>query len=182
MTDISIKEKYSPGERFHSFVILSKTIARKTETGREYSRWECQCDCGKLFLITAKQIHRGQKSCGCQALGGRFTRGETIDVIGQHKYGLYTYKAKNRDLPWELSKEEFLQLIFADCYYCGSLPLTVVKINCHEAKVNGVDRVNNDLGYIKGNCVACCKICNRAKSDATLQEFLDWIKRLRIKK
>lgn len=41
---------------------------------------------------------------------------------------------------------------------------------------NGIDRVNNDIGYIKNNCIPCCKICNRAKNSMSYDDFLNWIK------
>jgi len=27
--------------------------------------WQCQCDCGKLCIISANHLKKGQKSCGC---------------------------------------------------------------------------------------------------------------------
>lgn len=44
--------------------------------------------------------------------------------------------------------------------------------------LNGIDRVNNDLGYINNNVVSCCKTCNLAKSSLTLIEFKNWINNL----
>ena len=34
------------------------------------------------------------------------------------------------------------------------------------------------LWYIAGNVVPCCKICNNAKKDLPLEEFMAWIARL----
>ena len=42
----------------------------------------------------------------------------------------------------------------------------------------GIDRVNNNIGYVLNNCVSCCKFCNSAKLDRTLIEFRDWIKKV----
>jgi hypothetical protein len=36
---------------------------------------------------------------------------------------------------------------------------------------NGVDRVENSLGYSVDNCVACCKICNWMKLTLSVDEF-----------
>ena len=41
--------------------------------------------------------------------------------------------------------------------------------------VNGVDRVNSDLGYEIENCVPCCYRCNSMKMDTSLNEFKDHI-------
>ena len=64
-----------------------------------------------------------------------------------------------------------------NCYYCDSLPE-----NCRKVKNNneiflytGIDRINNDLGYFKENCVPSCIKCNRGKMDRSLDEFLKWV-------
>ena len=56
-------------------------------------------------------------------------------------------------------------LIYADCYYCGKFP----------NKVNGIDRVNNSVGYTYDNCVPCCKRCNYLKNKTTQEEFAQWV-------
>jgi len=43
---------------------------------------------------------------------------------------------------------------------------------------NGIDRINNERGYLKENCVAACFKCNKMKSDYTQEEFLDHIKKI----
>jgi hypothetical protein len=39
--------------------------------------------------------------------------------------------------------------------------------------------VDNTKGYTKENCVPCCKICNRLKSDLTKEEFEEYQKRVK---
>jgi len=43
---------------------------------------------------------------------------------------------------------------------------------------NGIDRVDNAIGYLTDNCVACCKVCNRAKLQMSKNEFFDHIKKI----
>lgn len=43
---------------------------------------------------------------------------------------------------------------------------------------NGIDRVDNAVGYILENCIPCCEFCNKAKGTKTYFDFLDWICRL----
>ena len=43
---------------------------------------------------------------------------------------------------------------------------------------NGIDRVNNKLGYLLGNVVACCNACNVSKMERTESEFEEWALRL----
>lgn len=47
--------------RFGRLTALQPTKERKDGS----VVWECQCDCGKVTLISAKQLRRGTQSCGC---------------------------------------------------------------------------------------------------------------------
>lgn len=73
--------------------------------------------------------------------------------------------AHSRGKTWNLTNIEAAQLIIQPCNYCGSLP----------NPYNGIDRVDNSIGYELGNVVPCCKYCNSAKSTKTLEEFKDHI-------
>lgn len=37
---------------------------------------------------------------------------------------------------------------------------------------SGIDRVENDKGYILDNCVPCCAQCNRDKGSSSLCDFV----------
>jgi hypothetical protein len=50
------------------------------------------------------------------------------------------------------------------CYLCGSKPPA--------GEVLGVDRLDNDAGYIQGNCLPCCQRCIKAKGAFSLPQFL----------
>lgn len=43
---------------------------------------------------------------------------------------------------------------------------------------NGIDRVDSKKGYVAGNVVTCCRNCNQAKSDKSIDEFEEWAIRL----
>ena len=47
-----------------------------------------------------------------------------------------------------------------------------------EYKYNGIDRVDNKIGYELDNCVSCCIKCNKAKSYFGQDEFLNHIKKI----
>ena len=55
---------------------------------------------------------------------------------------------------FEILFEDFKVLVTSPCYYCKEIK---------ENEANGIDRVNNDLGYTKENCVPACWKCNRMK-------------------
>jgi hypothetical protein len=40
---------------------------------------------------------------------------------------------------------------------------------------NGLDRLDNTLPHSNENCVACCKYCNYAKRERSLEDFKVWL-------
>jgi len=63
--------------------------------------------------------------------------------------------APKRGLSFNLNFDEFNTLVVSKCYYCDY---------SKDSETNGIDRVDNSLGYETNNCVSCCKICNRMKN------------------
>ncbi len=92
----------------------------------------------------------------------------------------YQRDAKKRNLEWRLTGDQFDDLIAQSCYYCKRPPSMTRKARrCNgDLTYNGIDRINNNLGYTTNNVAACCQICNRAKSNMTLEDFESWIKDL----
>ena len=86
-------------------------------------------------------------------------------------YKQYNHNAKKRNYVFELTFEKFLELIYSPCVYCGKVAIKGIERN-------GIDRVNNDIGYTKINCVSCCKICNRAKFIYAVDDFKKYAHRL----
>ena len=41
---------------------------------------------------------------------------------------------------------------------------------------NGIDRIDNTLGYFKTNCATACTDCNRAKMEMSQSDFLTLVK------
>lgn len=57
---------------------------------------------------------------------------------------------------WGVIENEYASLMSQKCHYCGGeLNLTGV----------GLDRKQNDLGYVRDNVVPCCKQCNVVKNN-----------------
>jgi 5-methylcytosine-specific restriction endonuclease McrA len=89
----------------------------------------------------------------------------------------YRRGAASRGLEWKLTDDEFDALMSSECFYCHRQPNTSRKSRRSNGDFtyNGIDRLDNNRGYRPANVVACCKICNRAKSDMTYDEFTDWL-------
>ena len=76
------------------------------------------------------------------------------------KFNTYRQNARKRGISFDLNFKDFENFISSPCYFCGG-------------DGYGIDRVNNHLGYEVGNCVACCTLCNKMKSDIDLNLFID---------
>ena len=98
-------------------------------------------------------------------------------------YNSYNSNALRRNYKFELSKSEFFNIITKNCYYCGAKPNNVQKgVNNNDNYFySGIDRIDNNIGYNIDNCVPCCKICNRVKSDLTYTKFIKWINNISIR-
>ena len=84
----------------------------------------------------------------------------------KHLYEYYERNAVARGYEFELTREQFDELINEDCCYCGNNDNI------------GVDRVDNNIGYVYWNCVPCCGVCNKMKGVHTQDEFIDHCKRV----
>ena len=75
--------------------------------------------------------------------------------------------ADERHLTCMMTYDEFVEFTAINsCHYCGEFIAWSKWNNNSVGKGNGryhMDRKDNTLGYLKDNCVVCCKTCNRAK-------------------
>jgi hypothetical protein len=76
----------------------------------------------------------------------------------------YRAGARARGLVWELTKAQHKQLVQSPCHYCGK--------QATELELNGIDRVDNNVGYMIGNCEPCCTRDNFMKMAQSKAEFL----------
>lgn len=143
----------------------------------------CKCDCGNVTIARTYSLKKGlHQSCGClskEKMASRCYKGYGVSAL----HGIYqNYKraAIKRKYEFKLSKSEFETLILQKCYYCGdSGSMTWASRNKiivgDVYKYNGIDRVDNTIGYIPTNCVPCCDICNNSKSTLSVEQWREWI-------
>lgn len=159
-----------------------KVIERVSNSGR-HRMWKCICKrCEKEFIARAPSIKK-RKSCGCYdptkgvPAHNRKAFGESSR---NQLFASYKQVAKNRGLNFSIDIDLFTKLTTSECYWCGISPKQIhrSKANAGGYLHNGIDRVDNRLGYIPLNCVACCKRCNTVKSNMTLEEFKNWVRKV----
>jgi hypothetical protein len=86
-------------------------------------------------------------------------------------YNHYKKRADKKQLDFEISEDDFYSLIIKKCYVCGKKP--------EEEHINGIDRINNDKGYVYNNIEACCGECNYMKNKFSLQDFFDKLRKIK---
>ena len=77
----------------------------------------------------------------------------------------YKLRATKKNLSFELSKEEFNYICKSSCTYC--------KRKASDIHKNGVDRIDNNIGYTIINSASCCSDCNYMKKWYSKESFLE---------
>jgi hypothetical protein len=157
------------GQRFGRLVAKSFFSKKKTRF------WFCICDCGNENIVRTANLTSGQvRSCGClardvasqNAKQKRLPKG--VPARNAVVQG-YQKSAAKSGREWNLSDEQLEVLFKGNCR----------KTNSGDSFIyNGIDRKNNEIGYIANNVVSCCRECNMAKSGRSYDEFITWIQRL----
>lgn len=170
------------GQRFGKVVIVKFAGIRQRKgrrKGQGGATWLCRCDCGNELVVTTANL-TGTRSCGCGRR--RPHKGRPVGSVARNKaLASYMRGARQRDLAWELTEEDFFRLVALDCYYCGAPPSVVQRSGTYEGcefTHSGLDRVDSKIGYTLQNVLPCCPTCNFAKRDMPFDAFMEWIGRL----
>jgi hypothetical protein len=75
----------------------------------------------------------------------------------------YKNKSEKKNVPFDLTKDDFHTLSKGDCEYCHRSPVTWI----------GIDRVIPSKGYVVGNVVTCCFDCNVDKLEGGVDTMND---------
>ena len=81
-------------------------------------------------------------------------------------YREYADSAARRNIEFNISVEEFTEVVTKPCYYCKKYD---------ETEVLGIDRIDSFKGYVKDNILPACEICNTMKKQLTMKEFANHI-------
>lgn len=180
----NIKVKIKEGQVFNRLTVMESI--GKSKYG--HLLYNCKCSCGNIKAVTGASLKRGEvQSCGClksenTTKMGKSRKGTSHldkgDAGKNHLYLQYKHGAKKRNIEFKLTIEQVVAISSLNCYYCNVEPKQVINKESEIGSYlyNGIDRLDNTLGYTLDNCVPCCKVCNRSKSDMTIDEFYDWIK------
>jgi hypothetical protein len=169
------------GEKYNR--LTAKAFHHKDERSRNW--WVFQCDCGNETITHTGSVRSGNtKSCGCLIKDAAAKR-RLPDNHEQVTAILLQYKrhARDRKIPFQLTREQINDLIRQPCYYCGVEAGNLKRTKNYPQGFphNGIDRKENDKSYIKENCVPCCGTCNRAKGARNEKDVINWIQKIGAK-
>jgi hypothetical protein len=83
----------------------------------------------------------------------------------EYRWQCVVWSAKPKQLEIELNLSDIERMSLLLCYYCGQDPKEI-------GTRFGIDRVDNTLGYTRANSVTCCSLCNYAKKDLHVSDFI----------
>jgi hypothetical protein len=158
----------------------------------KHAYWNCVCECGAAQAVRGTKLAKGLSvQCSACNLGkSKSSRASTWDakrssnVPGEAAFRTilmnYIKNANHKGIPFELEDAHVHSLLSGNCHYCGIGPsaLRVSRNGLDTMMHNGIDRVDNSLGYSRDNVVTCCRTCNFAKRDMSTDEFLSWVFRI----
>jgi hypothetical protein len=168
--------------KIYNFLTVIKVFQKPVK-----SLFLCKCDCGveKTYIAT-DVINGGTKSCGCKRKE-LFKESKKLTYetkfqfpVEKKMYSSYKSQCKIAKKDFLLSFEEFKELVNSQCFYCGEIPLKIrfIANKTKQKPLNGIDRVNNSIGYVLSNCVSCCTICNFMKKMLTKEDFLNQVDKI----
>jgi hypothetical protein len=164
------------GKQFGKMTVIKDHSPDPTHRG---GRLLCRCECGaEKVVVTDLFKQDAVSSCGCNS--GILPPGHATRNIVLNRY---KKQARIRNKEWALTDEEALFLLGCDCHYCGSGPGNTQGNGSAgrwngEYTYSGIDRKDNDQGYLPDNVVPCCATCNRAKNVQPYGQFMTWIENL----
>ena len=109
-------------------------------TNNPGAQWYAGPICTKCYQQQRYMHNGGSKRFGVHA---RFARGRR--------------KAEEREIVWNITLSEYIDLIQKPCFYCGK--------SLSEQTGHSLDRVYASEGYILQNVLPCCGDCNTIKSN-----------------
>ncbi len=140
-------------------------------------RWLCICECGRESKVPSGQLVNGI-SKGCKPCALELSSGE---ASFNEVYATYRRNALKANREFLITKEQARELFKRGCAYCGCEPSSYKKPKnriktgfCY----NGIDRLDNNIGYVLGNCVTCCYVCNHMKHVLSEDRFLEHISKI----
>jgi hypothetical protein len=184
------------GYKVGSLEVIKFIEEKWVESGKRYDHYYlCRCSCGEeqVFIrrvLMSPAVKKRDtitcKKCRVTNLLGNKNGLKYQDDLDRHiaiVFSNYRSKCKSKSWSFDLSFDQFKDLVTKECWYCGLPPN-----NCRSDRIgdksfsrkalSGIDRIDSDKGYLISNCRSCCEDCNLAKRRLSEDNFLSLVKRI----
>ena len=176
MLTLSKRTKDETGNRYGHLFVLEFVGLRS-----RLALWKCLCSCGKEHTVRGSNLRSGNtRSCGCSKDYSSRTLPNGV-AASNALWRSYIQQAEKRGHKFNLSQEEFRSITSQNCYYCDTEPKQIKSGITYNGDYvyNGIDRVDNNIGYIIKNVVPCCGYCNTRKGDMSATEIINMAKKIK---
>lgn len=170
------------GEKINKLIVLEETVNINCKR-KGVEHYKCLCECGKECIVRRDRLlSKKAICCGCW----RDNVNRKKKYSPKEATAIRVWQCRYDDGPFEL----FYKLSQQDCFYCGANPSNYQNGAIYDKKAskykienggfiyNGMDRIDSTKGHIEGNVVPCCKYCNYAKGNMTIEQFVEWLEKL----
>lgn len=155
------------GKRFGVVTVIERDDYKKV--------WKVVCDCGSQLYMSSRFIRKNEiRNCSPSC---KFYQ-EQLNTPEQSLYGIYKRGAIKRKHSFKITMEQFNVFLYKNCFYCDGKPNNNLTVNNKTMRYNGIDRLDNKVGYEIDNCVSCCRFCNFAKRESSHKSFIEWAIRI----
>lgn len=164
------------GQRFGNWTVISRS--EKKNRGRNVM-WLCICDCGVEGIIIGNNLRTGT-STGCRKCSGRkiskskITHGEAggRKSSGSRTYRIWSMMRARAASNKTLEACHYAKRDITICERWASYQNFIEDMGYPPSDKHTIDRINNDLGYCKGNCRWATQTQqNRNKSSNRIVEY-----------
>ncbi len=159
------------GKKFGHLTVIEVTDKPEHLKSHEYW-WLCKCDCGNLKKVRGSCLTLNKvKSCGCFRKESMRKISKTHGKTNTMEFDLF-YSAKKRAIKLNLNFNIDLDDIIIP-EHCPILNIPLFKNNKSFPGDNSpsIDKVDPELGYIKGNIRVISFKANRMKQDNTKEQL-----------
>ena len=148
------------------------------------SKYLCVCDCGNHKTITRNKFGI-TKTCGCRQTvkGSLHRKWKGYNSLQGGIWYQYIRNANKRNIPFNLAIEDAWDIFDKQNNKCAlsGLDIKFGKRGKSKNRIEttaSLDRINNDIGYIKENIQWVHKKINQIKMDLSTEEFIELCRRV----
>ena len=151
-------------------LIAVERLPSREGVSQKKVQWLVRCDCGGEAKVDAGDLTRrdgrGRKSCGCRnhVKGKNSPHWKSPNIISSTYWSATKQSAKARSLEFDIDIDYAFSLFDGRCALSGAE--IVIGINA------SIDRIDSQLGYIRGNIQWVDWKINKMKSNMKQDEFI----------